>query len=163
MLWRRRTSLTAVLFNAKYDVLLYDLTSTYFESDPPPAQTEETLGAAKKESGRVWSLVDVQMPQPHQAVNSETFRFELNRGKFRRAIRREGRYLFRKFAPDQSSSVCSKRKGERAGTGYGLGVFKPLPVPGFRRSNETHSQQSPEFSLLSEWPKGGHDQLLLPP
>ena len=118
------------------------------------------LGAAKKEAGRVWSLVDVQVPQPHQAVNSETFRFELNRGKFRRAIRREDRYLFRKFAPDQSSSVCSKRKGERAGTGYGLGVFKPLPVPGFRRSNETHSQQSPEFSLLSEWPKAGHDQLL---
>jgi len=25
------------LFGAKYDVLLYDLTSTYFESDPPPA------------------------------------------------------------------------------------------------------------------------------
>ena len=24
------------LFGAKYDVLLYDLTSTYFESDPPP-------------------------------------------------------------------------------------------------------------------------------
>ena len=23
------------LFNAKFDVLLYDLTSTYFESDPP--------------------------------------------------------------------------------------------------------------------------------
>ena len=27
------------LFGAKYDVLLYDLTSTYFESDPPPAGT----------------------------------------------------------------------------------------------------------------------------
>jgi hypothetical protein len=25
----------AALFGAKYDVLLYDLTSTYFESDPP--------------------------------------------------------------------------------------------------------------------------------
>ena len=25
------------LFGAKYDVLLYDLTSTHFESDPPPA------------------------------------------------------------------------------------------------------------------------------
>ena len=25
------------LFGAKYDVLLYDLTSTYFESEPPPA------------------------------------------------------------------------------------------------------------------------------
>lgn len=53
------------------------------------------LGAAKKEAGRVWSLVDVQVPQPHQAVNSETFCFELNRRKFRRAIGREGRYLLR--------------------------------------------------------------------
>lgn len=29
-------------FGAKYDVLLYDLTSTYFESDPPPAGRVET-------------------------------------------------------------------------------------------------------------------------
>ena len=28
------------LFGAKYDVLLYDLTSTYFESDPPAAGSE---------------------------------------------------------------------------------------------------------------------------
>jgi hypothetical protein len=28
------------LFGAKYDVLLYDLTSTYFESDPPPAGSD---------------------------------------------------------------------------------------------------------------------------
>ena len=31
------------LFNASFDVLLYDLTSTYFESDPP--QEETTSGA----------------------------------------------------------------------------------------------------------------------
>lgn len=29
------------LFGAKYDVLLYDLTSTYFESDPPAADSED--------------------------------------------------------------------------------------------------------------------------
>jgi len=29
------------LFGAKYDVLLYDLTSTYFESDPPPAGSKD--------------------------------------------------------------------------------------------------------------------------
>ena len=28
------------LFGAKYDVLLYDLTSAYFESDPPPAGSD---------------------------------------------------------------------------------------------------------------------------
>ena len=31
------------LFGAKYDVLLYDLTSTYFESDPPPAGSNDKL------------------------------------------------------------------------------------------------------------------------
>jgi hypothetical protein len=30
-----------VLFGAKYDVLLYDLTSTYFESDPPPVDSKD--------------------------------------------------------------------------------------------------------------------------
>ncbi|OQY99065.1 MAG: IS1634 family transposase, partial [Candidatus Brocadia sp. UTAMX2] len=34
------------LFGAKYDVLLYDLTSTYFESDPPP-----TVSGSKKRFG----------------------------------------------------------------------------------------------------------------
>ena len=29
------------LFGAKFDVLLYDLTSTYFESDPPPATSDK--------------------------------------------------------------------------------------------------------------------------
>ena len=29
------------LFNAKFDVLLYDLTSTYFEIDPPSAEEDK--------------------------------------------------------------------------------------------------------------------------
>ncbi len=54
-----------------------------------------SLGAAKKEAGRVWGLVKIRLPAPGEAVDAATFRYELDRGKLRIAIRREGRYLLR--------------------------------------------------------------------
>ena len=53
------------------------------------------LGAAKKEAGRAWRLVDIRVPQPREAVSKQTFAFSLNRAKLREARRREGRYLLR--------------------------------------------------------------------
>jgi transposase len=53
------------------------------------------LGAARKDAGRVWWLVTVQVPEKYEPVNEETFGFELNRAKLRRTIRHEGRYLLR--------------------------------------------------------------------
>jgi transposase len=55
------------------------------------------LGAAKKEAGRAYGLVDIQLPPPEQPVNAQTFRFTftLNRHKLRQVRRREGRYLLR--------------------------------------------------------------------
>jgi len=44
------------------------------------------LGAAKKDAGRAWSLVD---------VTKKPFSFRLDRAKFRKIRRREGRYLLR--------------------------------------------------------------------
>jgi len=38
------------LFNAKYEVLLYDLTSTYFESEPPRSATASTNKSCAKPS-----------------------------------------------------------------------------------------------------------------
>ncbi len=61
------------------------------------------LGAAKKEAGRVWHLVKVDIPQLNpsdQAVTPQTFTFTLRREKLRAAMRREGRYLLRAFVPD---------------------------------------------------------------
>ena len=58
------------------------------------------LGAAKKEAGRAWSLVQVNKPEKDQAVNQETFTFSLNKEKLRQVRRREGRYLLR------SNMVC---------------------------------------------------------
>jgi len=58
------------------------------------------LGAAKKEAGRAWYLVTVDVPKAGQAVNAETFRYRLRRDKLRTVMRREGRYLLRAYVPE---------------------------------------------------------------
>ena len=54
-----------------------------------------SLGAAKKEAGRAWGLVNIHLPKENEPVNKRTFHFALDRTKLRRAIRHEGRYLLR--------------------------------------------------------------------
>jgi hypothetical protein len=53
------------------------------------------LGAAKAAAGRVYHLVEVEVPKPGQPVNAETFTFRLRKDKLRQAFRREGHYLLR--------------------------------------------------------------------
>ena len=53
------------------------------------------LGAARKEAGRAWLLVDVRTPEAGEDVSADTFSFTLRRDRLRRARRREGRYLLR--------------------------------------------------------------------
>ena len=53
------------------------------------------LGAAEADAGRVKSLLVVEVPAEGQEVSAETFRFRIDRAKFRRWYRREGRYLLR--------------------------------------------------------------------
>ncbi len=53
------------------------------------------LGAAKKEAGRAYALVDIHVPEKDQAVTPESFTFSLNRPKLRVTRRREGHYLLR--------------------------------------------------------------------
>jgi len=53
------------------------------------------LGAAKKEAGNAWRLVDIHLPKPRQSVTPDTFYFSLNRKKLRKARRSEGTYLLR--------------------------------------------------------------------
>mgnify|MGYP001812281853 CR=1 FL=1 len=53
------------------------------------------LGAAKKEAGRAYGLVKIQIPEKDQPVTPETFTFRLNRKKLRLTRRREGRYRLR--------------------------------------------------------------------
>ena len=54
-----------------------------------------SLGAAKKEAGRVWGLVKIRLPAAGEAVDASTFGYELERDQLRQVRRREGRYLLR--------------------------------------------------------------------
>ncbi len=53
------------------------------------------LGAAKKEAGRAYGLVEIGLPKADQAVSPETFTYHLRKDKLRETRRREGRYLLR--------------------------------------------------------------------
>lgn len=53
------------------------------------------IGAAKKQAGRAFGLVDIQLPEEGQEVTPETFQFRLRKAKLRQARRREGCYLLR--------------------------------------------------------------------
>ena len=53
------------------------------------------LGAARKEAGRAWSLVDIAVPGTDRELAANSFSFRLRRDRLRRVRRREGRYLLR--------------------------------------------------------------------
>jgi transposase len=51
------------------------------------------LGAAKKEAGRAYALVAIELPDLDQEVSAQTFTFTLRKDKLRIVRRREGSYL----------------------------------------------------------------------
>ncbi|GAX59226.1 transposase IS4 family protein [Candidatus Scalindua japonica] len=51
------------------------------------------IGAAKKEAGRAYSLVKINLPDAKEVVNKETFTFSLDKDKLRKVMRKEGKYL----------------------------------------------------------------------
>jgi hypothetical protein len=53
------------------------------------------LGSAKKDAGRAFGLVNLQLPEEGQPVTPDTFQFSLRKDKLREARRREGCYLLR--------------------------------------------------------------------
>ena len=53
------------------------------------------LGAAKKEAGRAYGLVELRLPEANQPVTPDTFAFTLRKAKLRQTRRREGCYLLR--------------------------------------------------------------------
>jgi hypothetical protein len=57
------------------------------------------LGAAKKEAGRVYGLIDIKVPKAGQTVTPDTFTFRLRTDKRRQVRRREGHYLLRSNLP----------------------------------------------------------------
>lgn len=53
------------------------------------------LGAAKKEAGKAWRLIDLQVPETDVPVIAQSFTFNLNRLKLRQVRKGEGAYLLR--------------------------------------------------------------------
>ncbi len=53
------------------------------------------IGAAKKEAGRAYSLLTINLPNTKEPVNEKTFTFSLSKDKLRIARKKEGRYLLR--------------------------------------------------------------------
>jgi transposase len=53
------------------------------------------IGAAKKEAGRAFGFVKIQLPTKDQAVTRESFRFQLDKDRLKQAEQRDGYYLLR--------------------------------------------------------------------
>jgi len=63
------------------------------------------LGAAKKEAGRAYYLIDIQLPGKDQPVTPDTFSFSLRKEKLRLVRRREGSYLLRSNLTSQDPAL----------------------------------------------------------
>jgi len=63
------------------------------------------LGAAKKDAGRAYGLVEIQLPDAGQPVTPETFHFHLRKKKLRQTRRREGCYLLRSNLTDSDPAA----------------------------------------------------------
>lgn len=63
------------------------------------------LGAAKKDAGRAYGLVEIQLPDAGQPVTPETFHFHLRKKKLRQTRCREGCYLLRSNLTDSDPAA----------------------------------------------------------
>lgn len=66
------------------------------------------IGAAKKEAGRAYSLVEINLPEPEEPVNDKTFTFSLMKDKLREVRKREGKYLLRSNLTSNDPTVLWK-------------------------------------------------------
>ena len=60
------------------------------------------LGAAKKEAGRAYHLLDIHLPAENEPITAETFYFSLKKDKLRLVRRREGRYRLRSHLANEA-------------------------------------------------------------
>ena len=67
------------------------------------------IGAAKKEAGRAFGFVKIQIPKADQAVTRETFSFEVDKGKLKAAQQRDGHYLLRSNLTGEDPAVLWTR------------------------------------------------------
>ena len=63
------------------------------------------IGAAKKEAGRAFGFVKIQLPQKDDKVTRETFRFHTDKAKLKTAQQRDGHYLLRSNLTGEDPAV----------------------------------------------------------
>ena len=67
------------------------------------------IGAAKKEAGRAFGFVKIQLPSAGQAVTRETFSFQVDKAKLKAAEQRDGHYLLRSNLTGEDPAVLWTR------------------------------------------------------
>ena len=67
------------------------------------------IGAAKKEAGRAFGFVKIQLPEKDQQVTRSTFTFHTDRAKLKAAEQRDGHYLLRSNLTGEDPAVLWTR------------------------------------------------------
>ncbi len=67
------------------------------------------IGAAKKEAGRAFGFVKIQIPKARQAVTRETFSFQVDKAKLKAAEQRDGHYLLRSNLTGEDPAILWTR------------------------------------------------------
>jgi transposase len=67
------------------------------------------IGAAKKEAGRAFGFVEIQIPKADEPVTRATFRFALDKAKLQAAQQRDGHYLLRSNLTEEDPAVLWAR------------------------------------------------------
>jgi transposase len=67
------------------------------------------LGAAKKEAGRAFGFVKIQLPGKDEAVTRDSFRFQLDKTRLKEVERRDGYYLLRSNLTGEDPAVLWNR------------------------------------------------------
>jgi len=67
------------------------------------------IGASKKEAGRAFGFVQIQLPGKDEEVTRETFRFHTDKAKLKAAQQRDGHYLLRSNLTGEDPAVLWTR------------------------------------------------------
>ena len=67
------------------------------------------IGAAKKEAGRTFGFVKLRLPKNDEEVTRETFSFQVDKEKLKRAQQRDGHYLLRSNLTGEDPAVLWTR------------------------------------------------------
>ena len=82
---------------------------TMRKSLPKRDQLLLRIGAAKKEAGRAFGFVKIQIPLKDEAVTRQTFRFQVDKSKLKAAQQRDGHYLLRSNLTAEDPAVLWTR------------------------------------------------------